>query len=55
MGKAVMAGMMIGSIVGGYVPLLWGDGAFSMSAVGTSAVGGFLGIFVAYKVANIFF
>ena len=55
MGKAVMAGMMIGSFIGGYVPLLWGDSAFSMSAVFTSAVGGFLGIFVASKIAYRFY
>lgn len=55
MGKAVMVGMMIGSIVGGYIPLLWGDSAFSMTAVFTSAIGGFLGIFISYKISSTFF
>lgn len=55
MGKAVMIGMMIGSIIGGYIPLLWGDSAFSMTAVFTSAIGGFLGIFISYKISSAFF
>jgi hypothetical protein len=54
MGKAVMAGMVVGSMAGGYLPLLWGDSAFSMSAVIMSGVGGLLGILIAYKVVSRF-
>jgi hypothetical protein len=51
-GKLVMLGMIIGSIVGGYIPLLWGDGVLSMSSVLFSALGGFAGIWMGYKIGS---
>ena len=45
-----MMGMIIGSVAGGYIPLLWGDSAFSVASVLFSAVGGFLGIWAGYKI-----
>lgn len=47
----VIMGMITGSIVGSYVPLLWGGSALSMSSILLSAVGGFLGIWISYKAA----
>ena len=44
--------MTIGSVVGAYIPLLWGSSAFSMSSVIFSAVGGFAGIWVGFKLGN---
>jgi hypothetical protein len=46
---ATWGGMMIGSFVGGFIPLLWGDSAFSMSAIFFSAIGGIVGIAAGYK------
>lgn len=51
----VMGGMIVGSFLGGYIPLLWGESAFSMSGIFWNAFGGFFGIYVAYKIANRYF
>jgi hypothetical protein len=39
----------IGSIVGGYIPTLWGAGFLSISSLVFSAIGGVAGIFFAIK------
>lgn len=41
-----------GSLAAGYLPLLWGGSAFSMSSIFFSAIGGFLGIWVGYNLSN---
>jgi len=46
--KFIMIGMVIGSIAGGYAPMLLGVDSISASLIG-SAIGGFLGIWGAYK------
>lgn len=46
----VMLGLIVGSIVGGYVPMLFGDSFLSYSSVIGNAVGGLLGIVIVYKV-----
>lgn len=46
--KFIMIGMVIGSIAGGYAPMLLGADSISVSLVG-SAIGGCLGIWGAYK------
>ena len=50
MGKLVMLGMIVGSVAGGYIPLLWGESAFSVSSILFSALGGFTGIWIGYKI-----
>ncbi len=50
--KLIWLGLFVGSTVGGFVPLLWGDGAFSLSAVLTSAVGGIIGIWLGYRMTR---
>ncbi len=50
--KFIMLGMVIGSVAGSYIPLIWGDSAFSMSSLFFGALGGFIGIWAGYKVAN---
>jgi hypothetical protein len=47
----VIISMVIGSSIGGYVPLLWGGSVLSISSILLSAVGGFLGIWIGYKTA----
>ena len=46
--KCIMIGMVIGSVAGGYAPMLLGADSISASLIG-SAIGGFLGIWGAYK------
>ena len=45
--------MTIGGVVGGYIPMLWGDSGFSLASVFFSGVGGFVGIWLGYKLGNI--
>ena len=40
--------MIIGSIIGGYLPNLWNADLFSLSGILFSAIGGFLGIWLGY-------
>ncbi len=44
--------MAIGSSVGGAIPMLWGDSFFSFSSVLLTAVGGIIGIWIAFKLSN---
>lgn len=39
----------LGSIVGGYVPTLWGAGLVSISSLLFSGMGAILGIYIVYK------
>jgi hypothetical protein len=41
--------MTIGSLIGGYVPVLFGAGLFSYSSLLGNTLGGLLGIWVTYK------
>lgn len=50
----IYIGASAGSLLGGYVPLLWGGESFSTAGLIFSAVGGFVGIYVAYKVSQSF-
>lgn len=44
--------MAIGSTVGGLIPTLWGDSFLSMTSTLLTAVGGFAGIWVGYKLSR---
>lgn len=48
----VMMGMVVGSLIGGYLPALLGVSLLSLTSIITTAVGGFLGIFITYKVIS---
>ena len=50
--KFIMLGMFVGSIAGSYIPLIWGDSAFSMSSMLLGILGGCIGIWAGFKVAN---
>ena len=49
----IYLGLFIGSTVGGYIPVLWGDSMFSMSSVLLSALGGIIGIYVGFKFSDL--
>lgn len=42
----------IGSIIGGYIPTLWGAGALSYSSLLFSGIGGIAGVIIAIKLTN---
>jgi hypothetical protein len=48
----VMTGLFLGSIAGGYVPLLWGGSVFSLSSIFLSALGALGGIWLGFKIAQ---
>ncbi len=50
--KTTITCMTIGSLIGGYIPLLWGDNFFSLSSVILTAVGGAAGIWIGYKLVR---
>jgi len=47
-----MTGLFLGSLAGGYVPLLWGGSVFSFSSIIFSAIGAFAGIWLGFKIAQ---
>lgn len=48
----IMTGLFLGSIAGGYIPLLWGGSVFSISSIVLSGVGALVGIWLGFKVAQ---
>jgi uncharacterized membrane protein YeaQ/YmgE (transglycosylase-associated protein family) len=50
--KLIWLGMFVGSVVGGYIPALWGDNMFSLSSILLSAVGGLVGIWLGYRMGG---
>jgi hypothetical protein len=51
MKKLAMFGAIIGSFGGSYIPVLWGGSLLSMSSLFFGTVGGFVGIWMGYKIA----
>jgi uncharacterized membrane protein YeaQ/YmgE (transglycosylase-associated protein family) len=47
--KMILLGMVVGSIVGGYLPSLFGIDDLSLISILGSVIGGMLGIWIAYK------
>lgn len=48
----ILVGMTAGSIVGGYLPVLFGVDMFSYFSVLTSGIGALLGIYIGYKLSR---
>ncbi len=44
--------MIVGSTVGGFIPLIWGGGAFSFAGFITSGIGAVAGIYYGYKLSK---
>ncbi|MFA6183695.1 MAG: hypothetical protein WC682_01170 [Parcubacteria group bacterium] len=44
--------VIVGSSLGSYVPVLWGDSVFSIASILFSAGGGFAGIWLGYQIAR---
>ena len=45
----IYLGLLIGSTVGGYLPVMWGGSLFSYTSVITSAIGATVGVIICRK------
>ncbi len=50
--KVIFLGMLFGSVIGGYIPTLFGVDMFSIYSIIGSALGAFLGIWLSFKLIN---
>lgn len=50
--KLVWMGMFVGSLLGGYVPLLWGGDAFSLAGVLWGGIGAFIGVWLGWRISR---
>lgn len=48
----VMMGMVIGSLIGGYIPIFFGASFFSYSSILFNGIGGIIGIYIGYKLSQ---
>ena len=48
----IMIGMIVGSIIGGYLPTLFGVSMISFTSIITAAIGGFIGVAITYKLVS---
>lgn len=48
----VYISMVIGSVIGGYIPTLFGAGLFSYSSILFSGIGAIIGVYLGYKLSN---
>jgi hypothetical protein len=54
MGRSVIGlCALVGGIVGGYVPVLWGASGFSVSSLLFSAVGGIAGVWLGVRISEV--
>jgi len=51
MQRRIWVGVLIGSTLGSFIPELWGGDLLSYSSVLLSGVGGFAGLWLAYKMS----
>jgi len=50
--KFIWAGFFLGSTIGGFVPAMWGGDLMSIWGIVLSLVGGIVGIWAGYQVAQ---
>lgn len=48
----IMIGVFVGSAIGGYVPVLFGISLFSFTSIIGNALGGLLGLWIAFKLTE---
>lgn len=48
----ILLGMFIGSVIGGYVPVLFGVDLLSFTSILGNGIGGIIGIWIAFKVTS---
>lgn len=52
MKQIIWMGALVGSILGGFIPSLWGAGVLSFSSLLLSTIGALAGIYVAFKLTH---
>jgi hypothetical protein len=50
--KIIWLGMGVGGFLGSFVPVLWGGSEFSFASIIFSAIGGFAGIWLGFKMSQ---
>ena len=50
--KLIWIGILVGSFIGSYVPLLWGAGVFSFSSIILGGVGSVAGIYLGFRLGE---
>ena len=50
----ISIGLIVGGVIGGYLPTLWGAGPISYQSVFFSGVGSIIGVWVGYKLGEDF-
>jgi hypothetical protein len=50
--KFIWLGLFVGSFIGGYIPTIWRADALSFSSVVGTALGGFLGIYLGFRISS---
>jgi len=53
MRSAIWIGIFVGSTVGGFIPLIWGDDMLSYSGVLFSGIGAFVGLWIGSRAAGL--
>jgi hypothetical protein len=48
----IWIGMFVGSSIGGYIPVFFGGDILGMTSIFTTAIGGILGIWAAFKMSQ---
>lgn len=52
--KLILIFLCIGTLLGGYLPLLWGGSTFSLASVILSGIGGLAGVYTGYRLSQTF-
>jgi len=50
----ITSGLIVGSLLGGFIPALWGDSGFSVTSAIFNFIGGAVGLYVGYKISQAF-
>lgn len=48
----IWIGVFVGSTIGSFLPVLWGEGVFSMSSIVFGMIGGVAGIWGGFKLSQ---
>ncbi len=48
----IMFGMVVGSMIGSFIPAIWGGDLLSFSSIIFSTIGGLVGIYLGFKVSR---
>ena len=48
----IWLGLLVGSTVGGAIPMLWGGDLLSLAGLGLSTLGSLVGVFVGFQVGR---